>query len=234
MTADTGQQIWGILGKVITAGGGGAVVAFALFRYLGKGWIEHQFARELESAKSEISILSARRLKLHDREYIVFPELWTRLNQTVSSLERAVISFRTVPNFLSMQKSEVDEWISKSDLSEDEKIHIYKESDKVKALTWILDFRDIRKAREDFIDFHTYLRSNRIFLSPEIKTKLDSIDNAINGSWVARKMDWDGHVNSDKSFLLEAVNKLEEEVKPLMVDIEKLVQARLFPSGITK
>src|ERR1035441_1438352 len=120
MTADTGQQFFGLVGQLVAAGGGGAVIAFVIFRFFGKNWIEHQFANRLEATKSEISILAARRLKLHDREYVVFPELWSQLNKVVSSLNQAVISFREVPNFGKFTASELESWLTHSELSDDE------------------------------------------------------------------------------------------------------------------
>lgn len=232
MTTDTGQQIWSFVGRIITAGGGGAVVAYAIFRVLGKGWIEHQFARELEVAKSEISILSARRLKLHDREHVVFPGLWSRLNKVFVSLHRAVVSVRHVPEFQQMTPSDLDSWVNSSDLSEDEKSYFNSEKDKGRAYGRILDWRDLNRAKRDFFKFQKYLRDNRIFLNPEVKDKLDEIDKLINASLVAREMDWKrlGR-GTGKDFLSEAWDTLDKQVKPLMGEIESLVQARLFPDS---
>ena len=232
MTADIGQQFFGLVGQLVAAGGGGAVIAFVIFRFLGKNWIEHQFANRLEATKSEISILAARRLKLHDREYVVFPELWCRLNKVVNSLNQAVISFHMIPNFGRFTADELDSWLSSSDLSEDERSHFNSETDKTRAYSRILGLRDLNGAHKDFVAFHTYLQDNRIFLSPDVKDKLGEIDKSISGSLVAKKMDSGGYgVGSEKSYLLEAVDTLEQQVKPLMVEVELLVQARLFPES---
>ena len=80
------------------------------------------------------------------------------------------------------------------------------------------------------VAFHTYLQDNRIFLEPDIKDKLGEIDKLIRRSLVAKKMDWNGYGRgSGKDFLLEALNTLDEQVRPLMLEIELLVQANLFP-----
>jgi hypothetical protein len=232
VTADNGQQFFGLVGQLVAAGGGGALIAFVVFRFLGKNWIEHQFANRLEATKSEISILSARRLKLHDREYVVFPELWCRLNKVVNSLNQAVISFHMIPNLGRFTADELDSWLTSSDLSEDERSYFTSETDKTRAYSRILGLRDLNGAHKDFVAFHTYLQDNRIFLSPDIKDKLGEIDKSISGSLVAKKMDSGGYgVDSEKSYLLEAVEMLDKQVKPLMVEIELLVQARLFPES---
>jgi hypothetical protein len=232
MTADMGQQIWSLVGKVVTAGGGGAVVAYAIFRFLGKGWIEHQFAKELEAAKSEISILAARKLKLHDREFVVFPELWSKLNKVFVSLNQAVVSLRQVPDFQRMEATDLDSWVSRSDLLDHEKTYFNSEGDKGRAYGRILDLRDLNKAKGDFYEFHTYLQENRIFLSPEVKGKLSGIDNFMRESLVAKEIDWQGiGRGTGKNYLIEALDTLDKQVKPLMGEIEFLVQARLFPES---
>jgi hypothetical protein len=229
MIADIGPQIWILVGKLLVAGGGGAVVAFAIFKFLGKSWIEHQLAKELETAKAEISILAARRLKLHDREYVVFPELWDKLNRAFNSLDRAIISLRHVPIFWKMPEAKLNDWMNHSDLSDDEKSYFLSEEDKSQAYGKILDWRDLIDAQKHSIEFHTYFQSNRIFISPEIKGKFNQIDTLIHEALVAKKMDSNGYSGESKNYLIEALDKFDKQVKPLMVDIESLVQTRLFP-----
>lgn len=232
MTAEIGSELWTFIGKVITEGGGGAVVAFGIFRFFGKDWMEHEFARRLEAAKTELSILAARRLKLHDREYVVFPDLWSKLNKVFWSLNRAVMSFREDPDFQRMDESELELWLKKSDFSDSEKIYFTKDEDKSRAYGRILEFRCLNDAHRDYFDFHTYFENNRIFLSPEVKQKLGQIDTLLWGSWVAKRMDLRGFSQiTDKDYIREAWETLDKKVKPLMAEIESLVQARLFPES---
>lgn len=215
---------------MVTAGGGGALVAYAVFKFLGRSWIETQLAKDLEAAKSEIAVLAARRLKLHDREYTVFPEVWSKLHQAVGSLGAALLSLRETPDFDSMSDNELAEWIKRSDLSENDRAYLSGERDKGRAFCRILDWRDIVKARKDFIEFHTFFQSNRIFISPDIKEPLDKITKLLHESWVAKKMDWDGYSRgAGTSFLIEAMDKHHQQIKPLMSEIETLVQKKLFP-----
>lgn len=228
----TTDLIFSLLGQLIAAGGGGALVAFALFKFFGKSWIENQLSKNLEVAKSEISLLAARKMKLHDREYVVFPEVWSKLNKAFASLGNAVTSFREFPDLGRMSEAELQTWMKRVDLTEDEMTYLLGEGDKIKAYSRILDWRSLLEANKDFVDFHTYLQSNRIFLSPEIKEKLDQIGSLLREVWVAKKMDWDGHkLDEGKSFLREAYEKYNKQAKPIMTEIETLVQGKLFPES---
>lgn len=230
VNSDIAQQIWVFVGKLLVEGGGTAAIAYGLLRYFGKNWIEHRLAKELESTKSELSVLAARRMKLHDREHALFPELWSRLNKVLASLDRVVLSLRQIPPFGRFTDSDIEAWIGRSDLSDDERRYFTSEKNKEYAYNRILDARDLNEAQKDYIEFHNHLQDSRIFLSPEIKGKLDEIDKSAGRALTARKMDWSGlGRGSGKDFLLEAADTLDEKVKPLMSEIELLVQGRLFP-----
>lgn len=243
MTTEFTQQFFIVIGKVVVGGGACVAVAYALLKIFAKSWLDNQFAqklevarselaKDLEAAKSELSILSARRLKLHDREYVVFPELWSKLNRVFVSLNQAVVSLRQVPDFQRMEATDLDSWVNRSDLSDNEKSYFNLERDKGRAYVRILDLRDLNRAKGDYYEFRTYLQDNRIFLSPEVKGKLCEIDKAIHASLVAKEIDWDGLGHgTGKSYLMEALDTLDKQVKPLMGEIEFLVQAKLFPES---
>jgi hypothetical protein len=227
----TTDMIFSSIGQIVAAGGGGALIAFGIFHFLGKNWIQNQLSKDLELAKAEISLLAARRMKLHDREYIVFPEVWTKLNKAFQSLGDAVISFRRIPDLQNMAENEFDDWMKKSKLSEAEKKLLTKSSDKIRAYARILDFHSLSKAKEEFYEFHEYFLGNRIFLSPDIKKKLEQVSDLLQGAWVDRHMDWQGHKPGEgESFLLEAWEKYDKKARPIMLEIEALFQEKLFPS----
>jgi len=68
------------LGEVIAYGGGAAAIAYILFQYLGKKWIENKFAERLDQLKHqhalglqrlrvEIDSMLSGTLKLQEREF---------------------------------------------------------------------------------------------------------------------------------------------------------------------
>jgi hypothetical protein len=224
------DMIFSWVGQVVTAGGGGALITYFLLQYFGKSWIENQLATKLEAAKSEISLLAARKMKLHDREYIVFPDVWSKLNEAFVSVGKAQFSFRTPPSFDDMSEEKIIEWAEVSGLSKNEKDYLLEEKNKTKAYCRIFDRRDIRKAHADFSEFHNYLQCNRIFLSPDLKEKLDEIDDLLWSIWSRKNIVFEGYAESESnSFLLDAHSKYENEARPIMKEIEALVQEKLFP-----
>lgn len=229
MTIDA---MFSLLGQIIAPGGIGALVAYGLFQVFGKGWIETQLAKDLEAAKSELSLLASRKLKLHDREYIVFPEVWAKLNKAYASLGAMIAPLRQGPSFNLMSDAQFQSWMQRSDLSDSEKEYLVEESDKNKAYVRILDFRLLRASEADYFDFLTYLQANRIFLSPEIKENLDHIASVLRGSWSKIMVNLEFNEPIDgKSFLYQAYEQYETEAKPIMDKVEALVQRRIFPES---
>ncbi len=77
------------ISQAFVSGIGGGTVAL-LVMFFGENYIKHPLDEKLEQAKSEITLHAAKRLKLHDKEFEVFPEIWARLIEAKASLETAV------------------------------------------------------------------------------------------------------------------------------------------------
>ncbi|MFQ5356706.1 MAG: hypothetical protein ACE5DY_09540 [Mariprofundaceae bacterium] len=218
------------IGQVIVAGGGGAAIAFGLFKFFGQNWLKHQLAKDLEMAKSEISFHAAKRRKLYDKEYEVFPEIWARLSDAKATLQAALMEFRTMPDFNRISGEDFMKWLESTDLEDEEKEEMVASTDRMFLFNRILDYRSLRRAEESFFEFQTYLQKNRIFLSPDIREKFDEIKNLLRKAWAARKTDvrLDGQTGS-VDFLTKALDIFNDEVEPLMGELEDIIQGKLFP-----
>lgn len=99
------EQILLFLGKIVAIGGPAAVIAFLLFRYLGKSWIEskfserleqfkHQQALEIQRLRIEIDSTLSGVLKIQEKEFETLPEAWGKLdeaNNLVAAKNRAAV-----------------------------------------------------------------------------------------------------------------------------------------------
>lgn len=218
--------------QLVVAGLGGAAAAYAVFRFLGQKWIENMFAKNLEEAKIELSVYAARRMKLHDKEYELLPELWTLLIEAHSSLGKAVM---TPPpaDFSGMEEEKIEKWLKEAKLTENEKTYFKECPDKSLALKKVLETRHINDATGHLTNFSTSFRRNSIFLSPEARAKFKQIDEALSDSWLKKFM-WNRHGDNFSEFAnQEAKEVFERNIIPLMNEIEYLIQKRLFPEGKT-
>ena len=95
------EQFFEAIGKVVAVGGVAAAIAYGLFLFLGKQWIEDKFARRMEAYKNEqkknlqdfkyqIDTLFNRVLKIHDKEMEILPEAWYRLHDAIDHISSLV------------------------------------------------------------------------------------------------------------------------------------------------
>ncbi len=232
------ELIFSFIGQIVVFSGGAVVIAFLFFRFLGSQWIENKFAknleeyrgaqaRELEEVKSKISLLLSRTLKLHDKEYEVLPEVWSRVNDAHISLQRCLMSFREVPDFKKMPDDDFQNFLKSSNFSEGQKDRLSRSQDRNQCYTEILNWKDINDANTAFNGFHDYLLKNRIFLSPDLKAKFDAIDDLIWKAWVSNRV---GENSKEYKMKIEAYEMCKKSIEPLMKEIESLVQSKLFPT----
>lgn len=228
------EQILNTLGFLAIAAGGGAAATVAVIKFFGENWVKHKFAKDLAEVKAEISLLSSRRMKLHDKEYEVFPELWAKLMKARDSLTASIYSFHQMPDFSSMTEEKTKKWLDRSDLDEEMKEYFLECTDKTKGLSRIQDAKRLDQANKHFFEFNKYLQANSIFLSPEIKIKFEKIANKIRSSWAAKKVDFDMSGNTgSNNLMMKAIKIDKDEVGPLVHEIETLVQKKIFPNERT-
>ncbi len=232
MESELGTKIveWGL--AIVAAGGGGAVIAFGIFKFFGQNWIKHLLAKDLEVAKSEISFHAAKRAKLHDKEYEVFPEIWALLCEAQASLAACLLEMRTFPDFTRFDEESFNHWLDSTDLNEDEKHVMIEAADRHATLNRILDLRNLKRAEKDYLKFQDCLQVSRIFISPDIRDMFVEVQQLFRKVWAAKKTDFDlTNQGEREQFFIEALNIYDDEVKPLISKLEKAIQVKLFPAS---
>ena len=164
------MELPGWIVQALIGGGGGAAVAWGLFRFLGQSWIKHRLDKELERAKSEITLHAAKRLKLHDKGFEVFPEIWARLIDAKASLEAAMGELREAPDFSRMDKEKFEKWLESRNLTESEKDSMVNAANRKSCFDSIQDNRSLKRASE--FEFQTYLQKTGFFLTMRLEASL--------------------------------------------------------------
>lgn len=236
------DEILNWLGQLVIYGGGSVAIAYGAFRFFGEKWIENKFAlnleqyrsvqaQELEKIKSEIGLHASRTLKLHDKQYEILPEAWTKLNIAYNAIQKTVMSFRQFPDFSKMTFEDVDEFFEEyfkktKALKKVKRNTLKNASNKNNAFVSILEWRDLDVAFDSFQNFQEFLEKNRIFLDENIKEKFDSIQNLLWKAIVAFKVGKEHRTSSNDPYLES--HKHMGSVKPIKDELENLVREKLF------
>lgn len=232
------ETITQLIGNVVLYAGGSVAIAYALFVFLGKHWIDSRFAKDIEKYKSEqeleleklklkINTMFNKVLKTQEREYDILPTLWCKLQKLRTEVSRAVISFRELPDLDRYDEKSLEKFIEREEIPEAVAVNLRNEANKKNVYSRYLDIKQMHEAHKAFSDFHEYYEGNRIFINPELKNKFSQIDKFLWSVWVDRKMSLDEREYTT-DFLTQAYQGMKNNVEPLLIEIEDLVQKHLY------
>jgi hypothetical protein len=233
------DAVFSFLGQLIAFGGGGAVVAYGIFRYLGSKWIENRFAERLEQLRHtqalelqrlrvEIDSLLSGAIKLQDKEFQTLPEAWVKLDEAFGQVSSLTSPLQQYPDLDRLNSAQLEEFLSASKFTNTQKDEIRsarRKADKYQELNFRYRLRDVSKS---VADFHSYVERNSIFMPPDLKKLFEKAANDLWSAMVSKEV---GHEAQDWKLQNEGWDKVKKEVEPLRTKIEELIYARLQGHG---
>ena len=113
------EQFLMIISDVLKYGGGGAIVAYLLFKYLGGKWIEDKFAQRLETYKHEqakelqrlrieIDSMLSGVLKIQEKEFETLPEAWLKLDEAFGKFQTLFSPIQQYPDVDRMNTAKLE------------------------------------------------------------------------------------------------------------------------------
>lgn len=185
-----GDKFLEFLGAVVVAGGGIGVITFLLFRFFGEKWLESKFAerladykhrhqQELEQLRFRINSMFDRRTKLHEKEFEVLPEMWSRLNDAYWFARSFTSPLQFLSDLNRMSEPEIDELLKSSPISEWQKKAVMKEADKTKYYDDAMFWHRLGECKKAARDFHVYRLKSGIFVPEPLRAKFSEIEEAI-------------------------------------------------------
>jgi hypothetical protein len=223
------------LGKILVYGGGGAAVAYVLFSFLGKKWIENKFSKsleaykhaqtkELEELRYKINAQFNRITKIHEKEFELLPEAWLKMQDALGRISEFTSLYQEFPDLNKMSSVALDEFLDKSKLQDYEKQELKKAPDKLEYYQECIFRYKYVDAHKEFSEFHNFIVRNRIFFSSDLQEKFIKIDDIMWSAIIDRKV---GYEAKDHEMWTKAYKQIRDEVEPIKKEIEILVQQRL-------
>lgn len=232
---DWTSALFQLIGKVVATGGSAAVVAYAVFVFLSKKWLEAKFSERLEAFKHEqnkeieqlkyrINAQFNRISKIHEKEIEVLPEAWTRMMTAASDVAFLASPMREYQDLDRLSGAQLESFLSGSSLLDWEKDELRASTTKLKYFQERSFYHELWNAKKSFHAFHAYIHINSIFLSKDIKTKFLAIDDALSKTIIETEIDHDARLMGMPRTISLTINT---DVEALKHDLEALVQKRL-------
>lgn len=229
------DEIFAFIVKVFAYGGGVVALAYAVFIFLGKKWIESKFderfaifkhaqEQELERYRQQVNILLSRVTKIHEKEIEVLPELWHKLQNALGNVASLTSPLQLYPDFQFMNQDTFDEFLKKSRLSENDKIVLTNSPDRNAFYQKTIFWYNLLEAQSSVQEFRSFMVYNRIFLSKDLKVEFEKIDEVLSRALATRET---GERARDYNMISEAYKVLGQEAETIVERIENLVQERL-------
>lgn len=233
------DEVFSFLGQLIAFGGGGAVVAYGLFRYLGSKWIENKFAERLEQLRHtqalelqrlrvEIDSLLSGAIKLQDKEFQTLPEAWVKLDEAFGQVSSLTSPFQQYPDLDRLNSAQLEEFLSGTKFTNTQKDEIRNEMRKTNKYQELMFRYRLSDVRKSISDFHNYVERNSIFMAPDLKKHFEKAANDLWSAMVSKEV---GHDAQDWKMQNEGWNTVKKEVEPLRKAIEEAIYARLQAHG---
>lgn len=175
--------------SLIVSGG----VLLAILRFGGKKLLEHQFnaaledvrakqAQSLERLRFDISASLDRTTKLHQFEFEVLPEAWSRLHIAGGSCRDAVQRIISRIQVASLTDGQLSIVLSDLGIAQIDSDHIKTLAGENRQETFdkALDYHRWNIARRDHAEYYNYLLSHGIFVQKPMLEKLKAIGKLIS------------------------------------------------------
>ena len=227
------------LAKVVAYGSGAVVIAYFVFRFLGKSWIENKFAEKLADFKHQ-QVLEIQRLrikidsmlsgvlKLQEKEFETLPEAWCKLDKAYGQVQVLTSPAQRYPNLDGMTLARLEEFLNDSVLLTTQKDEIRQSKEKGRAFQEAIFWHNLQTVNQACADLHNYVARYGIFFPPELKEKFTKVAEDL---WSAVSYKTTGHEAKDYNLQNEGWKKIKDEIEPLYKVIESDIHARLRSHG---
>jgi len=215
---------------------GSGAIAFGLFKVLGEKWLNAKFEerlaeykhaqqKEIEQLRFRINALMDRTTKLHQHEFEVLPEAWSRLNDAFAHTNYVVSPIQTYPDLNRMTEDHINEYLKKTPLQEWEKAELMGQTDKTKFFRKQIFWHRLSDARAACREHHTYLKKSGIFVPANVREKFYELDTLM----------WDALGEQEVNEEMELIPRMREKIDAfrqkgpeLLKALEQQVQTRLW------
>lgn len=225
---------------------GGALVSLLAYvglapTKLGEAFLNHHLERKLEALKHDqnekiealrvrLSLAGDRGVRSNEREYEALVAAWEQFAEAFIRAKRCAVGALSYPDLTGKHDAEVAASLSAIGVSELDKKEILAASDRNRALSHVLQHRQVGEAHAAIYDSHDVLRKRGIFIPTEIEQKFVEMLDLLSGVSVGRSMEIQGQGAKPGR---DAVSKLLSEGDKMFADLKALVRTRLHADKAT-
>ncbi|TCP41389.1 hypothetical protein [Rhodovulum marinum] len=222
MADPLGVDISDAILALLASGGGAAMVAYGIFRVLGKSWLDDMFAQRLESFRhqnaKELQALKANidgalnvRFRVQEKEFEVLSECWRLMNLAFGKTYAFVSPMQEYQDVGRMSEGAREEYVNRLDILDFQKKEILESANPTGEYMRIENIRRHNDAINAHIEFRNCVSIHEIFMSEQTVKDFRSIADHIYGAIVNKRI---AQESDDFRMGHEAWSDLKEKCAP--------------------
>ena len=226
-------------GKLLLYAGASTAVAYGAFKYFTIAWLDNKFKRQLETFKHqqnlelqrlriEIDSLLSGRIRLQEKDFLLLPEAWQKLQDAVRSLSSSVAMHQSYPDLTSIREEDLIEFLADEKVPSIIQRKIVQSSDKNRVYQDYVTRKKVLNARNAIADFKIFTDKNGIFFPSELKVEFGQLSKLLWNAAIDKEV---GHEADDWRMQIEASNQLSKEIGPRLLNLEQKVHSILRSHG---
>lgn len=187
---------------------------------------QHEQAKELQHIKARIDTVIQGSLRFQEREFKLIPELWEKIEGTLSCAQILCTQRDSFPDVGNMPETALESFLShQTDVDESSKDRVRRASRDEKNELWrkIDRYQRLRKAGAALEVADQFSRTHTIFLPDEFhdfaEGLLNSVRSAIHTYAVGLQFD-------DHKLMVKAWDELEKSALPLLQSLKSAIKQR--------
>lgn len=188
--------------------------------------MKHQYAREAEQLKFEISRQLDRSIKLNQREFDILPTIWETLVDAIQATRSAYIRFNQFADLSQMEDNRATEYLSRTGLPEHHQAEILRAptSQRNNLLSKAIDVNKGADARTKFATADSALTRGAIFLPEDLHTKLRDLLDLTWRAIIDSEMNLESRSGRDDP----DAEKLRIEGPAMLDELQSAIRQRLM------
>jgi len=200
--------------------------------------IRHQNTEKIEELKHQLNLARLKQDALNKRTIDILLITWEKMQKARGRIVDISKPLQTIPNLNNYSDDEIESFLNNSTLMDIDKARIREASDKYSTYQKMRLTYSLNEARDVQNEFHNYVILHT-FIYPELLLEsLNEVDllfsSALNYIETATHIG-KGPSQSDTGRMFDGLNiaykKANEEAKPIVEEIERLIRSVLYVEG---
>jgi hypothetical protein len=222
---------------IVAYGGGTIAILYLCFQFFAKSWLEswfskklqdinHQHELEIHKLRFELDTMLSKKIRLQEREFVILPEAWSKLNAAHRRLIATTSPYQSYPDLNKLSKNELEEYLVATDFAASDKKKIQTARRPLDVYIELVTWKQINDVRKAIVEFKDYVDASGIFLPTSLKENFQNVSTKMWNAIITKEV---GHESGDWKMKTVDVIALMKEITPSIKSIESEINAMLMP-----